>query len=59
MHILKKDLVVGGGKIGHHESQIASGVTDDQNMIKILIIFLEVCECPCFGVYYSVMSTVP
>ena len=29
----------GGGKIGHHESQIASGVTDNQNTIRILIIF--------------------
>ena len=39
MHILKEELVVGGGNIGHHESQIASGVTDDQNTIRILIIF--------------------
>ena len=39
LHILKEELVVGGGKIGHHESQIASGVTDDQNTIIILIIF--------------------
>ena len=39
LHILKDELVVGGGKIGHHESQIASGVTDDQNTIRILIIF--------------------
>ena len=29
----------GGGKIGHHESQIASGVTDDHNTIIILILF--------------------
>ena len=34
-------LIIGGSrdKIGHHESQIASGVTNDQNMIIILIIF--------------------
>ena len=39
LHILKEEVVVGGGKIRHHESQIASGVTDDQNTIRILIIF--------------------
>ena len=33
MNILKEELVIGGGKIGHHMSQIASGVTDDQNTI--------------------------
>ena len=59
MHILKEELVVGGGKIGHHESQIASGVTDDQNTIRILIIFWGVREPQCFGVYSLVMSKVP
>ena len=39
MRILKEDLVVGGGKIGRHESQIASGVTDNKNTIIILILF--------------------
>ena len=39
MHILKEKSVVGGGNIGHHESKIASEVTDDQNTITILIIF--------------------
>ena len=39
MHILKEELVVGGGNIGYHESQIASRVTDDHNAIIILIIF--------------------
>ena len=39
MHILKGKLVVVVGNIGHHESQIARGVTDDQNTIIILIIF--------------------
>ena len=39
LHILKEELVVGGVNIRHHDSQIASGVTDDQNTIRILIIF--------------------
>ena len=39
LHILKEELVIGGGKIWHHVSQIASGVTDDQNKIIIIIIF--------------------
>ena len=40
MHILKEELVLGGGgKIGQIMSQIASEVTDDQNKIRILIIF--------------------
>ena len=39
MHILKEELVVGGGKIGNHKSKIASGVTYDYNTIRILIIF--------------------
>ena len=59
MHILKEWLVFGGGKIGHHVSQIASRVTDDQNTIKMLIIFWAVRERQFFGVYYSVMSLVP
>ena len=42
MHILNDELVVGGGKIGHQESQIASRVIDNQNTIIILIIFLVV-----------------
>ena len=29
----------GGGKIGQNMSHIASGVTDDQNTIIVLIIF--------------------
>ena len=59
MHILKGKLVVVVGNIGHHESQIARGVTDDQNTIIILIIFWAVHERPFFGVYSSVMSLVP
>ena len=39
LHILKEELVVGGGRIGHHEPQIAIMVTNDQNTIIILIIF--------------------
>ena len=39
IHILKEELFVGGGKIGHHVSQIASWVTNDHNMIRIFIIF--------------------
>ena len=39
LQILKEELVVEGGKIRHHESQIASGVTDNQNTIRILIMF--------------------
>ena len=42
LQILKEELVVGGGKIGYHESQMASGVTDDHNMIRTLIIFSAV-----------------
>ena len=29
LHVLKEELVVGGGKIRHHKSQIASGVKYD------------------------------
>ena len=49
----------GGGKIGHNVSHIASGVTDDQNTIRILIIFLAVRERQFCGVHSSVMSPVP
>ena len=38
-HILKKELIIEGGKIAHHESQIAIKITDDQNTIRILMIF--------------------
>ena len=36
LHILKEELVIGGVKIRHHESQIASRLMDDKNTIKIL-----------------------
>ena len=39
MHILKEELVVRGCKIGHHKSQRASWITDNQNRIRILIYF--------------------
>ena len=39
LHKLKGKLVVVGGKFGKILSQIASGVTDNQNTIRILIIF--------------------
>ena len=44
LHILREELVIGGGNIGYHESQIASRVTGDQNTIRILIIFWAVRE---------------
>ena len=59
LHILKEELVVGGGNIGHHVAQIESGVTNNQNTIRILMIFWAVRERQIFDVYSSVISTVP